>query len=200
MLDKKLVKNLKNILKEYENPNFIDPDSGYRNLLDICKSILIGADYKVVDPFKFSLRNIKRPYDLVSLFYGLLADKYPDKLNLGANFYSKQNLKIASSFLKSRMNSKSVSKKTALLECAEIIKTLVDNLEIIGIDLTNLSFSIFGQDSLAWVTNRAVAILNNDHTLKSETQADKLVDLYINKVRDEIKLGYDFDELNIILQ
>ncbi len=200
MVDKQLIKELKINLKEHEQPNFIDPESGARKLLETCRSILVEADYKVLEPFDFSLNNINSHHDLITLFYGLMAAKNPDRIEATGNSHGKRNLKISSLFLKSRMTSGNINRKIALLECAEIIKTLVDNLDSMKLEQDTLNFSIFGQSNLGWITDKAISILNKNTVIKSELRADQLADEYMNNAERETRLGYDIEELNNILE
>lgn len=128
-----------------------------KDLEECCVSYLKSVGYTVKSPRKFG-REIKDVKDLVTYFYNLL------DIKLGGGYMMAYNLKkdmgIAKRFVESRMNLNGYSKKVALNECGEIVKVVIDNLEEFKFN-KGLSFHVFGQSNMSWVTDKALKMISS---------------------------------------
>ena len=165
-----------------------DSDS---QLKEACVRYLRSEGYTVVSPRSFT-RKMKDTKDLVVYFYSLLNSKHPD---LYMTTYNKsKDLSIAKKFVEGRMSLTGYDKNYALNECGEIIKTVIDNEEVFN--FTNVpSFYIFGQANMAWVTERALRIMNVKLKEEEEARGEVLRSKMIES-QDPSEMGFgDLDEI-----
>lgn len=199
MVDKKLLKRFKDAIKSCENNSFIEPDKGLNDLLSCCKEFLKDNDYKVIETKEPVISNVKNAHDLVRLFKVLMAFNHPGKLlDTNPDYHSRRDLRTANLFIKHRMKAGNINRKMAINECANIIKTLVDNMDEVGIK-GDINFSIFGQDKLGWITDKTISILNKHMEEGNERNADRLEVEYNDKMKSEVSLGFR-DILDNILE
>jgi len=158
-------------------PGFLAPD--YSELSALCKEFLLEQGYRVVKPLKPRFK-ATREDDLFHLFYDRLNYYHPNK-----SVYSnlKRDRAIASRFLKARMEAGDVSKEYALGECAEIILTVFEHEDEFNFNLP-LTFEMFGQANCAWITEKAINIINAKKEKREAAIIDKMIDDYN---RDYIK-------------
>lgn len=166
-----------------------DPEEALRKA---CSEYLRSKGYKVVAPdYRIYA---KTPEDLVTYFY----DKYSTVYNIsGASPVYRNNIKrdlsTAKKFIASRMEASGVDRATAIRECADIITAVIEHHKEFGFKYA-LSFSIFGQDKLAWVTQKAVDIINNARIDSKEDE--RYCDMLSAKLDDECSHGFaDLDDL-----
>ena len=150
-----------------------------------CVAYLKHKGYEVVAPKKFE-RTIKNLDDLVNYFYLLMNSKHPDFF--ASSYNINKDRAIAKKFVESRMSVKGTGKEYALNECGAIIKTVLDYEEEFNFKFTP-TFSIFGQDKLGWVTNRAIEILNKKEVAKKEAHSEEL--------RQQVIESQDMSDLGI---
>lgn len=154
-----------------EQTGFLIPD--YTELISHSKELLLEEGYKIVKPMSTRFKANKID-DLFNLFYDRLSHYHPDQsvyMNL------KKDRSIASRFLKARMEAGDVSKKQALSECAEIILTVFENEDEFNFNLP-LTFEMFGQAKCAWITEKAIEIINAKKAKRDEELVDKMIDDY----------------------
>lgn len=171
---------------------FLSPDHG--GLAKACKKLLIFMGYKVVDPIekKFNVKNIN---DLITLFYAYLDYKYPEFIDTPRNI--KKDRAIAKRFLEARMNIGNLNKEHALDECAQIITVVFTREPEFNFTIP-LNFSMFGQQSMEWVTKKAAELVNAEKESKQQKLTEQIQDKHINKYLEEHgaeSLGFDVDEL-----
>jgi predicted RNA-binding protein with PUA domain len=86
------------------------------------------------------------------------------------------------------------SKEYALNECGEIIRTVFEYEKEFKFKYA-ITFSVFGQDNLKWVTDKAIQIMNRNSQEKEEEDAEILREKVI-AAQDTSDLGFnDLDDL-----
>jgi len=191
-LKKETIDDLISDLKSQLDVGFLSPD--YDCLAKVCKRLLIFMGYKVVDPIKrkFKVKNIN---DLILLFYAYLDYRYPEFANTHRNI--KKDRAIAKRFLEARMESSGLNKEYALDECAQIIKVIFDREPDFNFTIP-LSFDIFGQQALGWITKKAIEFMNEERESKEQKHVEAIQEKYIEKYLKEYgeeSVGFDVDEL-----
>jgi hypothetical protein len=128
--------------------------------------------YIVIKEVPINEFSIKNSSNLVELFYSLLSFYNPGR---SVHYSENTNVdkKTASNFVKSRMEV-GCSKKRALQECANIIKCILENEDKLGLSFKITSISILGQDTLKWITDRAITILNEEDYRYGEEELKRL--------------------------
>jgi hypothetical protein len=136
---------------------------------------------------------------LVEMFYFLCEKTDPAKK---LQFYKNDlnvDLKIAKLFVESRQKACGYSTDVAIKKCAEIISTVFCNIDEFHFN-TAISFTIFGQDKMAWVTEKALRLIEQrkegEHHAKMLRLEEEDQAMLMAKVESgEIKLGMlDHDE------
>lgn len=179
-------------LKDQLDVGFLSPD--HEGLAKTCKEFLIFMGYKVVAPVKrtFKVKNIN---DLIILFYAYLDYRHPELAGTHRNI--KKDRAIAKRFLEARMEIGSLNKEYALDECAQIIKTIFDREPEFNFTIP-LSFEILGQQTLGWITKKAVEFMNFERELKEQKLIEAIQEKHVEKYlkeHGEDSLGFDVDEL-----
>ena len=191
-MKKDTVGDLISDLKSQLDVGFLSPN--HKSLAKVCKKFLIFMGYKVVDPIErvFKVKNIN---DLITLFYAYLDYKHPELAGTHRNI--KKDRAIAKRFLEGRMESGGLNKEYALDECAQIIRVIFDRELDFNFTIP-LSFDIFGQQALGWITKKAVEFMNDGRALKEqkyiEAIQEKYIEKYLKKYGEE-SIGFDVDEL-----
>jgi len=191
-LKKETVDDLISDLKDQLDVGFLSPD--HESLAKACKKFLIFMGYKVVDPLKRKF-NVKNINDLITLFYAYLDYKHPELAGTHRNI--KKDRAIAKRFLEARMEIDSLNKEYALDECAQIIKVIFDREPEFNFTIP-LSFDIFGQQALGWITKKAVEFMNAERESNEQKIVESIQDKYIEKYLEkygEESLGFDVDAL-----
>lgn len=186
-----LLKAIKESLAAAEQATLFD-SNGEDKIKTACINYLKFNGYKVVSPKTFSTK-IEDTMSLIMYFYELFNRKNPK--NFVTSYNKQKDMAIAKRFINSRMEVTGASKEHALNECGEIIKTVFDNEEIFKFD-RDISFYIFGQANMKWVTDRALQIMNNGLKEREEIEAEKMREEML-KNQDTSDLG--FDDLDDIL-
>lgn len=179
-------------IKDQLDVGFLEPDP--KKVAKVCKGFLIFMGYKVVDPIEKTF-NVKNINDLITLFYAYLDYKHPELADSHRNI--KKDRAIAKRFLEARMEIGNLNKEYALDECAGIIKTIFDREPEFNFTIP-LSFEIFGQQALGWITKKAVELMNAEKETKQQKIIEQIQDRHIQKYLDthgEESLGFDVDEL-----
>jgi len=191
-MKKETVDGLMSDLKDRLDFGFLSPD--HESIAEACKKLLTFMGYRVIDPIPKRF-NVKGIDDLITLFYAYLDYKHPELA--GAHRNIKKNRAIAKRFVESRMESGGLNKEYALDECAQIIKTIFDREPEFNFTIP-LSFDIFGQQAVAWITKKAVELMNagKEGQNKKLTEAiqEKFIQIYLNENKEE-RIGFNIDEL-----
>ena len=154
---------------------FSSISDGYIKIEEACVDYLKLRGYGIRLPYKFPAK-IKKLDDLINLFYSLYTKSFSNRIAHVKD--EKEERKTASRFIKSRMESNNLDRDTAMQECGEIIKTVFENLDEFNFTVP-MTFGIFGQKNMAWVTNTAVEIMNKKiekyEWIKAEAAADRII-------------------------
>jgi len=129
------------------------------------------------------------------LFYAYLDYRHPELAGTHRNI--KKDRAIAKRFLEARMEIGSLNKEYALDECAQIIKTIFDREPEFNFTIP-LSFEILGQQTLGWITKKAVEFMNFERELKEQKLIEAIQEKHVEKYlkeHGEDSLGFDVDEL-----
>lgn len=191
-MKKETVESLISEVRDQLDVGFLSPD--HKHLAESCKKFLIFMGYKVIDPVKKTF-NVKNINDLITLFYAYLDYKYPELAGSHRNI--KKDRAIAKRFLDARMEIGSLNKEHALDECAKIIKTIFDREPEFNFTIP-LSFAILGQQSVGWITRKAVELMNAGEESIKKKLTEQIQDSHIQKYLEEHgeeSLGFDVDEL-----
>ncbi len=169
----------------FSNNNYID------KIVEESIRYLRFRGFKVTEPKKFKI-NISSIDDLIKYFYLLINSKHPNEYVLSYN--SGKDRAIAKRFVMNRMAATGANKEYALNECGEIIRTVFEHEQEFKFKYA-ITFSIFGQDNLKWVTDKAIQIMNKSLQEKEEAEAEILREKVI-AAQDTSDLGFnDLDDL-----
>jgi len=159
------------------------------DLEEACAAFLKFKGYRVINPtdYKYNIRNIT---DLASFFYAMLDSRHPEYINVYRNLG--RDRKIASLFVRNRMETTGNSKEIALKECAAIIDTVFKYEKKFKFR-TDIYFGMFGQANLSWVTRRAVELMNKktDDVRREKSRKD------VERIEHEQQAEYDLGFNNI---
>lgn len=189
MSDTKYINAIKEAVSEADQTVlFGNQDS--TKLVEACIDYLKFSGYKVTKPAKcvYAINSID---ELISFFYILVDVKHPEYVNAHRNVA--ENRAIAKRFVQSRMEASNINKKEAFNECAEIIDT-VFKYEAEFKFKYDISFRLFGQNKLGWVTDKAIQIINQKRESNGEDALEKKRQDMID-TQDTSDLGFDLDEI-----
>ena len=164
-------------------------------LENACADYLRHKGYSVKEPLIYPY-NIKKLDDLIVLFYVLLS-KYNDKDTIVYK-NKKQDLKIAKYFVESIQHMSGLSKPAAMGKCATLIKIVFNNVDRFKFTIP-LTFGIFGQKNMAWVTQLAIKILNEEMEEYKEQQVDKKIDEMLARY-PQSEIGWSDNKINLALK
>lgn len=169
-----LLEELRAGIEKLDQTSFLQPD--YSVVIDPCEKILKECGFAVRKPYVFT-KKLNNLNDLIHLFHELYKKHFPDFIDLPLNV--KKELSIASKLLQSRMDTAGLSKYYALQECGEIVRTVFENGDKFRLT-PPFDFGVFGQDSLIWITNKAVHLMNERviryRILELEKQSDEMIE------------------------
>jgi len=157
-----------------------------QSILDLGKSQeevyvekLRALGYIVIKPRDLEPTSIKNATQLVDLFYSSLQFHNPGRL-LHYSRARKKDLAIASKFIKSRTEL-SGNKSRALQECATLVATVVKYESLFGFEEPLRSFDVFGHETMKWVIDKAISIVNDENLEAS----DQELQLYLNELSEK---------------
>lgn len=181
-----IFKQMKEVLSRLDQTCLFQTSDPEQDLENLCIEYLKQKQYRITSPITYSYE-VTSLDALISLFYYHLSQKQsgiPTVRNMT------RDRGLAKRFVISRMQISGISKKAALNECAEIIKTFFDNLDDFKIN-TDVTFNLFGQASCSWITDKAIGIMNDK--LKQKTK--QAMDDQITKAM--VTIEQDFDDLDL---
>lgn len=171
----KLIQRIQDgITETFQSAVFDGSDFKHKSLIGACKEFLTEYGYKVIEPVKY-VYNINNIDGLIHLFHALSDAKHPELLNNYRNLA--KDRKIASLFVKARMEASNINKEKARQECAEIIKTIFEYESEFNFNIP-LTFGILGQKNCGWVTDKAIQIINKKKQNKKERRKKELIIKY----------------------
>jgi hypothetical protein len=186
------INNIRNALVETDTDDLFGSEDCFVLLAEACKNYLLSLGYKVADPVEYKYKNINNQDDLIKLFYGLLARHHPDQIISGRNIM--RDRRIAKSFVNSRLSLGTISKKTALNECAEIIGAVFEYEKEFNFKLS-IRFDMFGQDKCKWITDKAIEIICKKKKAQNKDKHDKMVKQADDMLDEQVDVCTDLDEI-----
>jgi len=188
----KLISQIKGVIEELEQPTILARD--YGGLVKACTEFLEHQGYKTTR-CHYTYPKIEKLNHLVELFDALMSRYHPDLI---APFRRRTvDMSIAKKFLEARMEAGELSKKQALLECAEIINTIFKYESDFSFTMP-LTFSMLGQANCGWITDRAIQIMNKKKAREDELKAEKAQEACVKEyieLHGEDDLGFDIDKI-----
>jgi len=149
------VKNKKNI------PTFDFVKKAEENSIEGAKKLLLEKGFCVSDPIGIDDYSNNIP-SLIKFFYKKMEEKYP---NRKIRYLPSNNDRVfVSNLLKSR-KSQGISKERAYQEVRDIIESLFDYEDVIGISESITSISIL---SIDWIMKKVMEVLNNENELSND--------------------------------
>lgn len=148
-----------------------------------CIDYLRMCGYKVLKNVMPVHKNVKSTQDLVQFFYALVDYTYPSAVGYYRN--RQKDMKIASRFIESRMEMASISKEEALRQCTLIIEALFRHINEFDFKDKPLNLSIFGQESMGWLTERLIGLVLKEEEEKRRDYHKQLEQEILDKVLEE---------------
>lgn len=182
---------LKNAITSYSRPGMVPLDHRKKLVLSACLSLLSSEGYYIKEKLAY-FGKVDSNDDLINYFYVRLSMKY----NIFPVRDFTRDRGTALQFVGRIINDFKMTDDQARALCVELIHILFDNIDQFNfISTAYNSFSVFGQNGLKWVTDKALSILNNPETKEEKDIAigDLAAEKYLKM--NEVELGYD---LNII--
>lgn len=162
--------------------------------IEAAKEVLLKEGYRILDPIVVNDKIITLR-QLRDYFYMRLDSKYPNRRKTALS-NTTLDMTILSRFVKSQMYG--ASKFRAMQECVEIIDIIFDHEEEFNFKYPIVSIGILGQGKLAWVTARAVELLNKKRYEEMSKKINSQASEFENDTDiDEIEFE---DKLNIMLK
>lgn len=190
MSENDYIVNIRSAVSESDQTNLF-AEGKTTQLVKACIEYLKFSGYKVIQLPKY-IYTVKSLDDLISFFYSMLELKHPGHVSDYRNIA--ENRAIAKRFVEARSKASGVSKKEALNECAEIIRT-VFNHEYDFNFKHKMTFRLFGQDKFGWVTDKAIQIINKNLEVGYEELAEKRREEMID-AQDKKDIGFgDLQEI-----
>jgi len=148
-----------------------------------CVEYLKTLGYKVAKPLSMTYKNIKNVNELVNFFYALVDYHYPSPVGYYRNI--PKDRAIAKRFVESRMEASQLSKKDAIKECAFMIDALFKYADEFNFKNNPVSFGIFGQESMGWVTEKLIRIVLKKKEEEKEIRREHFEKEMLEKVLEE---------------
>jgi len=189
----KILHNIEEGLSETQQETLFGSESV--GLEDACVDYLKYKGYSVKEPLLCPYK-IKKLTDLIALFYVLLS-KHNDKDTIVYK-NEKQDLRIAKYFVESIQHTDGLSKQAAMDHCASIIQTVFKNIDRFKFNIP-LTFGVFGQQKMSWVTELSIKILNEKIEKYKELRLEKKIDEMLLRYNKE-DIGWSDDVLNTVLK
>jgi hypothetical protein len=169
---------IKKALKSRENALLF---GDYDDSLDqACIDFLEGRGYIVSKPQEVKYKNVKSGRDLIELFYNGLIRAKGVSLNRIYRNELRRDQATAKKFIESRKSAMGCSEAAAIKDCVSVIETVLNYYEDFGFK-HEPSFSIFGQDKLGWVTEKALYI----RAKKAKEKDEQIVEAYQDAIERE---------------
>lgn len=189
------ITKLKTALEELEEENVLIPyGSRLDNLLNKCIDLLRENNYTVKsNPKAYTI--IRNNKDLVNYYYKLLERLYPSLIPY-RNYTA--DLKIAKNLVEKIKLDYGYEYEDALSMCISIVDMVFKYRKEFNFDPTKvISFGIFGQSGMAWVTEKAIKLINKEKfDLK---RLEREADIKTERYEDLNNIDFGYDNLDGIL-
>ena len=186
--------------------NVLDLDQGsllllsrsekYIHIIEACVGFLKVFGYSVKSPFYYMDHHerIKTIDDLISYFNELVEKYFPEKTN---SFFDRDAYRLQmKKFIDCRINMCDCDVKTAIKECAEIMRVTFKSARDFGVNFSPYP-AMFHQKKWFGFLNKIIASINENEITNleevSESKFKKIVDYLLES--GEYKVGYSEDEL-----
>lgn len=183
----KELESLRDKVKALDSVGFLSDSVPEQEVEDACVSYLKALGYKINK--KPVLHKVKKLDELVDLFYNLMEFYHNDVCSLVSN--RKKDRVLISNFLKNRQVELLCSFDESLQDCANIVYGLFIFEGSLGLSYP-ISISIFS-DNCKWITDRIIAILNENKDIENEIKVERMVDTH--GVDAEKHSGFDLEKL-----
>lgn len=194
-MEKELKEQIKKALNYKTQDTLFNVGQDNPTLEEACIAFLKYKGYKVRSPVKFKYK-INNLDDLINFFYVMLDSKHPEYVSTYRNVA--KDRKIASLFLKNRIETTGNSKEIALKECAAIIASVFNHEKEFKFR-TKIFFGMFGQKNLSWITEKAVSIINREADIKRDADRKRELERIEEEQMSNYKLGFSEDEIDALL-
>jgi hypothetical protein len=180
----------------YSTDLFTPEDQKLDSLTEACRELLIYMGYGVSNPTLPQIK-INKQDDLIHLFYHYRNFYHPAEYNMG-RMPIERDRATAKYFVLARMQNGTISKKVALKQCAQIIETVFKYESEFNFKFP-ITFSVFGQNKLGWVTEAALKIIERERVRESMVENEKRLEEYEKHYMDEER-DTPFNDLDAILE
>ena len=155
-----------------------------------CRSLLEAYGFKVTSPMTYEYKDITKIDLLIDFFYNSFTRMYPKKITPVRN--DGRDRKIAKLLIEALAKAGELTRGTAMAEAAKIIEVVLSNPDTFPL-VFSIGFRMFGQEGMVWVTEKALAIINEERTYQTSPYFDKLNELCNETYEGEI--GFNLDEI-----
>ena len=193
----RFIKNIQSAIDAFSATNFLVPDSYKKNQLSKACILYLEQNNYFVNKKPEITKGITNTAQLILWHYNLLIHKFGNSIQPNRN--KVRDMVTAKQFISHIKESMCVGYEQALVICANIIKVVIHRYDEVGLHDRSMlsSFSIYGQNKLGWVTQKALNIINNDVEREQAEliKSDKMAEEYL-KEHENLDLGFpDLEEL-----
>jgi hypothetical protein len=181
-------------LSQTEQTSIFSASSDFE-LTKACVDFLKYKGYGIKEPVECVVKDIDTIDKLIGYFYDRLRQERPEYKSVYV--HETRDRMIAKRFIMKQQDLSGLSYQAALKECVEIVKTVLDHYDEFHFKF-QINFSIFGNDKLGWVTDRAIEIINKKYKAKREDDYQKKLDSVIAHAAKDETFGYD--DLDALLE
>lgn len=164
-------------------------------LTKACVAFLKEKGYGIRQPVECAVKDVDTIDKLIGYFYNRLRNERREYKSV--YIHEARDRTIAKRFIMKQMELSGLNEKTAIKECAEIVKTVLDHYDEFHFKF-QINFSVFGNDKLGWVTDRAVEIINKKYKAKRESDYQKRLESITEEAAKEETFGYS--DLDVLLE
>lgn len=185
---------LREVLNVLENDNSLIPyEYTLESLLNVCKMLLEENNFSVrLRPKNATI--VKNNKGLVKYYYDLL-DRYYKNLTPYRDEYG--DLKIAKDLINKLKKDYGLNQQQAIDMAIRLVETVFKYRKEFSFNLDVLiSFRIFGQANMAWVTRTAIKLINKE--LNDPTKLMAIADKETEKLEKDNNLTFGYDNLEAL--
>jgi hypothetical protein len=196
-LNKFLSEMQKVITASQQGNLFGDTATLSKDATNLCITYLRSRGYSIGEPVDYPIK-ISKLDDLIVVFYSYVRGSYEDHLWPTPNM--PKDRAIAKKFVENRMKADGLDKEHAMQQCGYIIQTIFKNSDIFKFE-SPPTFGILGQGELAWITDRALQILNKVASKNMVAAQEKFIEDITEKIEKNYSdMGYSNEELEDMLK
>jgi hypothetical protein len=155
-----------------------------------CRGLLEACGFKVTSPMTYKYNDIDKLDLLVDFFYNSFTRLYPKKITPVRN--DGRDRKTAKMLIEAIAAAGELTKRHAMAESAKVIEVVLSNPDVFPL-VFSIGFRMFGQGDMVWVTEKALAIINEERTYQTSEYFEKLNNMCNETYEGEV--GFNLDEL-----